>query len=54
MLFYLLFLYENKGIGQLSRGELVIILGLWNGVSEPMLNPTETSIPQGYAVIINQ
>src|SRR5215208_8152231 len=42
----------NKGLGQLSSIELIIILGLGNAVSEPMLNPTEVSIPQGYAVII--
>ena len=42
----------NKGLGQLSTIELIIILGLGNAISEPMLNPTETSIPQGYAVII--
>jgi uncharacterized membrane protein YcaP (DUF421 family) len=42
----------NKGMGQLSTIELIIILGLGNAVSEPMLNPTETSIPQGFAVII--
>ena len=42
----------NKGLGQLSTIELIIILGLGNAVSEPMLNPTETSIPQGSAVII--
>jgi uncharacterized membrane protein YcaP (DUF421 family) len=43
---------ENKGLGQLSTIELIIILALGNAVSEPMLNPTEVSIPQGYAVII--
>ncbi|HET8792912.1 MAG TPA: YetF domain-containing protein [Nitrososphaeraceae archaeon] len=42
----------NKGLGQLSSIELIIILGLGNAVSEPMLNPTGTSIPQGFAVII--
>jgi len=42
----------NKGLGQLSTIELIIILGLGNAVSEPMLHPTEVSIPQGYAVII--
>ncbi len=42
----------NKGMGQLSSIELIIILGLGNAVSELMLNPTETSIPQGFAVII--
>ena len=42
----------NKGLGQLSSIELIIILGVGNAVSEPMLNPTETSIPQGFAVII--
>jgi uncharacterized membrane protein YcaP (DUF421 family) len=42
----------NKGLGQLSTIELIIILGLGNAISEPMLNPTEVSIPQGYTVII--
>jgi uncharacterized membrane protein YcaP (DUF421 family) len=42
----------NKGLSQLSTIELIIILGLGKAVSEPMLNPTETSIPQVYAVII--
>ncbi len=42
----------NKGLGQLSTIELIIILGLGNAVSEPMLNLTEVSIPQGYTVII--
>jgi len=42
----------NKGLGQLSTIELIIILGLGNAVSEPMLNLTEISIPQGYAVIM--
>ncbi len=42
----------NKGLGQLSSIELIIILGLGNAVSEPMLNFTETSIPQGFTVII--
>ncbi len=42
----------NKGLGQLSSIELIIILGLGNAVSEPMLNPTEVSIPQGFTVII--
>jgi uncharacterized membrane protein YcaP (DUF421 family) len=42
----------NKGLGQLSTIELIIILGLGNAISEPMLNPNGTSIPQGYAVII--
>ena len=42
----------NKGLGQLRIIELIIILGLGNAVSEPMLNPTETSIPQGFTVII--
>ena len=42
----------NKGLGQLSSFELIIILGLGNAVSEPMLNPTENSIPQGFTVII--
>ena len=32
--------------------ELIIILGGENADIEPMLHPTEISIPQGYAVII--
>jgi uncharacterized membrane protein YcaP (DUF421 family) len=42
----------NKGLGQLSSIELIIILELGNAVSEPMVNPNETSIPQGFTVII--
>ena len=42
----------NKGLGQLRTIEFIIILGLGNAVSEPMLNPKETSIPQGFTVII--
>jgi hypothetical protein len=41
----------NKGLGQLSTIELIIILGLGNAVSEPMLNPTRdvyTSRIYGY------
>ncbi len=42
----------NKSLGQLRTIKLIIILGLGKAVSEPMLNPTETSIPQGFTVII--
>lgn len=42
----------NKGLGQLSTIELIIILGLGNAISEPILHQTEVSISQGYAVII--
>ena len=42
----------NKRLGQLSTIELIIILGLGNAVSEPMLNPTETSISRVFTVII--
>jgi len=44
--------HGKKGLGQLSTIELIIILGLGNAVSEPMLNLTGTSILHGYAVII--
>lgn len=36
----------------LSTIELIIILGWENADIEPMLHPTEISIPQGYAAII--
>ena len=42
----------KQGLGQLSSIELIIILGVGNAVSEPMLNPIEVSIPQGFMVII--
>src|SRR5688500_18067374 len=42
----------NKGLGQLSTIELIIILGLGDAVGQSMLNPNETSIPQGFTVII--
>jgi uncharacterized membrane protein YcaP (DUF421 family) len=42
----------NKGLGQLSTIELIIILGLGDAVGQSMLNPSETSIPQGFTVII--
>ena len=42
----------KQGLGQLSSIELIIILGVGNAVSEPMLNRTEVSIPQGFMVII--
>jgi uncharacterized membrane protein YcaP (DUF421 family) len=37
----------NKRLGQLSTIELIIILGLGDAVGQSMLNPNETSIPQG-------
>ena len=42
----------NKGLGQISIIELIIILGIGNAVIEPMVNPTEVSILQGFMVII--
>ena len=42
----------NKGLGQLITIELIIILGLGDAVGQSMLNPNETSIPQGFTVII--
>ncbi len=41
----------KQGLGQLSSIELIIILGVGNAVSEPLLNPTEVSISQGFMVI---
>ena len=35
----------NKGLGQLSTIELIIILGLGEAVGQSMLNPSQTSIP---------
>jgi uncharacterized membrane protein YcaP (DUF421 family) len=42
----------KKGFRSIKNYELIIILGLGKAVSEPMLNPTETFIPQGFTVII--
>jgi uncharacterized membrane protein YcaP (DUF421 family) len=42
----------NKGMGQLSIIELIIILGLGEAVGQSMLNPSQTSIPQGFTVLI--
>jgi len=42
----------NKGLGQLSTIELIIILGLGEAVGQSMLNPSQTSIPQGLTVVI--
>ena len=41
----------KQGLGQLSSIELITILGVGNAVSEPLLNPTEVSISQGFMVI---
>ena len=42
----------NKDLGQLSTIELIIILGLGGAVGQSMLNPSQTSIPQGFTVVI--
>jgi uncharacterized membrane protein YcaP (DUF421 family) len=42
----------KKEFRSIKNYELIIILGLGKAVSEPMLNPTETFIPQGFTVII--
>jgi len=42
----------KQGFRSIKHYWIIIILGLGNAVSEPMLNPTETSIPQGFTVII--
>jgi uncharacterized membrane protein YcaP (DUF421 family) len=42
----------NKGMGQLSTIEMIIILGLGEAVGQSMVNPSQTSIPQGFTVVI--
>src|SRR5215213_6568324 len=42
----------NKGMGQLSTIEMIIILGLGEAVGQAMVNPSQTSIPQGFTVVI--
>ncbi|HKO40457.1 MAG TPA: YetF domain-containing protein [Nitrososphaeraceae archaeon] len=42
----------NKGMGQLSTIEMIIILGLGEAVGQSMVNPNQTSIPQGFTVVI--
>lgn len=37
---------------QLKTIDLIIILGLSEAIGQSMLNPSETSIPQGFAVVI--
>ena len=41
----------NKGLGQLSTIELIIILGSGGAVGQSMLNPNQTSISQGFTII---
>jgi uncharacterized membrane protein YcaP (DUF421 family) len=42
----------NKGLGQLKTIELIILVGLGDAIGQTMLKPSETSIPQGFTVII--
>lgn len=42
----------NKGLGQLKTIELIILVGLGEAVGQSMLNPSQTSIPQGFTVVI--
>ena len=42
----------NKGMGQLKTIELIILVGLGDAIGQSMLKPSETSIPQGFTVII--
>jgi uncharacterized membrane protein YcaP (DUF421 family) len=42
----------NKGMGQLKTIELIILVGLGDAIGQTMLKPSETSIPQGFTVII--
>ena len=43
---------ENKGMAPLSTIELIIILGLGEEIGQSMVNPNQTSIPQGFTVVI--
>lgn len=42
----------NKGLGQLKTIELIILVGLGDAIGQSMLKPSETSIPQGFTVVI--
>ena len=42
----------NKGMGQLKTIELIILVGLGEAIGQSMLNPSQTSIPQGFTVVI--
>ena len=42
----------NKGLGQLTTFELIILVGLGSAVGDPMLYAEEISIPQAFTAII--
>jgi uncharacterized membrane protein YcaP (DUF421 family) len=42
----------NKGMGQLKTIELIILVGLGEAIGQSMLNPSQTSIPQGFTVVV--
>jgi uncharacterized membrane protein YcaP (DUF421 family) len=42
----------NKGLGQLTTFELIILVGLGSAVGDPMIYVDEISIPQAFAAII--
>ena len=42
----------NKGMGELKTIELIILVGLGEAIGQSMLNPSQTSIPQGFTVVI--
>ena len=42
----------NKGLGQLTTFELIILVGLGSAVGDPMIYEEEISIPQAFTAII--
>jgi uncharacterized membrane protein YcaP (DUF421 family) len=42
----------NKGLGQLTTFELIILVGLGSAVGDPMIYAEEISIPQAFTAII--
>ena len=42
----------NKGLGQLTTFELIILVGLGSAVGDPMIYADEISIPQAFTAII--
>jgi uncharacterized membrane protein YcaP (DUF421 family) len=42
----------NKGLGQLTTFELIILVGLGSAVGDPMIYEDEISIPQAFTAII--
>jgi uncharacterized membrane protein YcaP (DUF421 family) len=42
----------NKGLGQLTTFELIILVGLGSAVGDPMIYAEEVSIPQAFTAIV--